>query len=241
MVVENETWCRPRLDEPLNRCGWHFVESRSVDANLMDLAYQLALNSEALDGHMGCCVARGSEVIVEAINAPLFGEGRSDVHAEAAAICYAARRGLSLEGAALYVTRAPCGRCYRLIAFAGIGKIVAPNTMDDAEMQSASVLGIDFVVLKDDDERAAWRKHLRDRHLDHAAVKLARDRRKILRQRKSNRRLNPSCSQRSLPSRENCGDDTNLSSALLSSLVVGGDGLGSELSADDLAASPLSS
>lgn len=167
----------------LNRFGWSYVESRCADANFMDLAYMLARNSQALDGHMGCCCVRDDkEVLVEAINSPLYGEGRSDVHAEASAICGAARRGLSLEGCSLYVTRAPCSRCYSLIAFAGISKIVAPTRMEQKDVASAALLGIEYVCLRDDEERSSWRSELAERYRDDDEIRAARERRKTIKQ-----------------------------------------------------------
>ncbi|KAJ8612153.1 hypothetical protein CTAYLR_002475 [Chrysophaeum taylorii] len=190
MEADVPYFLQPRR-EPLNRFGWYLEESRSPDENLMDLAYLLARNSEAKDGHMGCCIARDDEVLVESCNAPLFGEARSDVHAEASAICDAARRGVRLEGASLYVTRAPCSRCYRLIAFAGIAKIVAPNAMDDKEARSSRALGIDYRVLKDDEVRAAWRRNLAEQYRDDDAIRRGRARRKLLKQQKHYGRIAP--------------------------------------------------
>jgi dCMP deaminase len=45
------------------------------------------------------------------------------VHSEAGLIAEAARRGLSLEGAEIYVTTFPCPPCAKLIAYSGIKKI----------------------------------------------------------------------------------------------------------------------
>jgi cytidine deaminase len=46
------------------------------------------------------------------------------VHAEMAAICFAARRGISLKDCTLYTTTFPCHECARHIVAAGIRKIV---------------------------------------------------------------------------------------------------------------------
>lgn len=46
------------------------------------------------------------------------------VHAEAAAICDAARRGVSIAQASMYVTTFPCHLCARLIVAAGIARVV---------------------------------------------------------------------------------------------------------------------
>ena len=45
------------------------------------------------------------------------------IHSEARLIAEAARKGLSLEGATLYVTIFPCSLCTKQIAFSGIKKI----------------------------------------------------------------------------------------------------------------------
>lgn len=46
------------------------------------------------------------------------------VHAEAAAICDAARRGVSIAGTSMYVTTFPCHLCARLIVAAGIKRVI---------------------------------------------------------------------------------------------------------------------
>ncbi len=45
------------------------------------------------------------------------------VHAEANAIAQAARNGVRIEGAAVYVTASPCWNCFKLIANSGIVRI----------------------------------------------------------------------------------------------------------------------
>jgi dCMP deaminase len=45
---------------------------------------------------------------------------RNATHAEANALAYAARQGISVDGATLYVTLAPCLDCARLLIAAGI-------------------------------------------------------------------------------------------------------------------------
>jgi dCMP deaminase len=45
------------------------------------------------------------------------------VHAEANAIAQAARTGVRIEGASIYVTASPCFGCFKLIANAGLTRI----------------------------------------------------------------------------------------------------------------------
>lgn len=51
------------------------------------------------------------------------GHEQATVHAEQNAISDAARRGISLEGASLYVTHYPCINCAKILTAAGITKI----------------------------------------------------------------------------------------------------------------------
>jgi dCMP deaminase len=46
------------------------------------------------------------------------------VHAELNAILYAAKRGISIDGATMYVLHRPCVRCAAMIAQAGIAEVV---------------------------------------------------------------------------------------------------------------------
>jgi len=49
---------------------------------------------------------------------------RNVTHAEANAICFAARQGISTEGCTMYVERSPCLNCSHLIIAAGIERVV---------------------------------------------------------------------------------------------------------------------
>ena len=48
---------------------------------------------------------------------------RNATHAEANAIAFAARQGISTEGSELFVTVSPCDVCARLVIAAGIGAV----------------------------------------------------------------------------------------------------------------------
>ena len=68
------------------------------------------------------------------------------VHAEQNVIAMAARKGISLEGATLYVTHFPCDTCFKLVINAGIKEIVYeemyPNPVTDALLKEAKAKGI---------------------------------------------------------------------------------------------------
>ena len=65
------------------------------------------------------------------------------VHAEANAIVQAARHGVSVDGATIYVTASPCWNCFKLLANAGIRRIVYKEFYrDDRIFEVADEIGI---------------------------------------------------------------------------------------------------
>jgi len=68
------------------------------------------------------------------------------VHAEQNVIAMAARKGISLEGATLYVTHFPCDICFKIVMNAGIKEIVYeemyPNEATEILLKEAQEKGI---------------------------------------------------------------------------------------------------
>lgn len=56
----------------------------------------------------------------------------NEIHAEQNAIGYAARAGLSTDGATMYVTLSPCHNCAKMIVAAGIKQVVVLEVYDRA-------------------------------------------------------------------------------------------------------------
>ena len=70
------------------------------------------------------------------------------IHAEANAILQAARNGVRIEGADIYTTASPCWPCFKLIANAGIGRIVYGEFYRDERIfEVARKVGISLVDL----------------------------------------------------------------------------------------------
>lgn len=66
------------------------------------------------------------------------------VHAEANAIAFAAKHGVSTDGATLYTTMAPCIECAKLIVNAGIIRVVAASQYrDDSGTRLLNQLGVE--------------------------------------------------------------------------------------------------
>jgi dCMP deaminase len=109
-----------------------------LDHKLMAIAQQLSSRATCDRLHVGSVVARGGAILTEGWNTALDGLPTCDevghdlvnnscarvIHAEAKAIANAARHGINLGGATIYVTASPCWPCMRLIATAGIRRVV---------------------------------------------------------------------------------------------------------------------
>lgn len=74
------------------------------------------------------------------------------VHAEQNAICEAARMGLALNGATLYVKMTPCYTCAKMIINTGIKRVVCSHDHHNGEKskQIFKEAKIDFILLSED-------------------------------------------------------------------------------------------
>jgi dCMP deaminase len=107
------------------------------DRTYFDLCRQAGESSPDPDTRVGCVVVKGRAVLVRGCNA--FPRGLDDPtgersvrpdkyawieHAERNAICSAARTGMALAGARMYVELMPCIECARAIIQAGISEVI---------------------------------------------------------------------------------------------------------------------
>ena len=109
----------------------------SWDAYFMATALLISTRSCCERLHVGCVIVSGGEqknrIIAAGYNGFLpgaphvsrvrDGHEQATVHAEQNAISDAARRGVSLEGATVYITHFPCINCAKILAAAGISAI----------------------------------------------------------------------------------------------------------------------
>lgn len=110
------------------------------DHILMEVARVFATRGTCDKAYVGAVIARDSHVISTGYNGSPSGMPHClDVgcqiendhcvrtsHAEANAIAFAAKEGLSTKGASLYCTHVPCPTCIKLIINAGIVRVVIP-------------------------------------------------------------------------------------------------------------------
>jgi len=110
---------------------------KSWDDYFMDIAKHVATRSTCDRKHVGAVVVRDRVILTTGYNGSMAGAPHCDdeghlmidghctrtVHAEMNAIAQAAKNGIMIDGADLYVTARPCWNCFRVIANSGIRNV----------------------------------------------------------------------------------------------------------------------
>jgi dCMP deaminase len=138
----------------MNRVSW--------DRYFMNLAVQAATRSTCPRKSVGAVVVRDKAVLATGYNGSIRGLPHCSevgclienghcvrtVHAEANAILQAARHGVRIAGADVYVTASPCWDCFKLIANAGIGRVLYGEFYHDERItEYARAAGIELIHL----------------------------------------------------------------------------------------------
>jgi len=128
----------------------------------MNLAREAATRSTCPRKAVGAIIVRDKAVLATGYNGSLRGLPHCTevgclmendhcvrtVHAEANALLQAARHGVTIEGADIYVTASPCWMCFKLIVNAGIRRILYGDFYRDGRIvEFAAQAGIDLVHL----------------------------------------------------------------------------------------------
>jgi len=135
----------------------------SWDQYFMEIAAQVATRATCDRKHVGALLVRDRIILSTGYNGSIRGMPHCDevghlmenghcvatVHAEANAVLQAARTGVRIEGATLYTTASPCWPCFKLVANAGIVRIVYGEFYRDQRIfDVASRLGIELQSLE---------------------------------------------------------------------------------------------
>jgi dCMP deaminase len=113
---------RPRVD-------WHEY--------FMNIAAEVATRSTCDRKHVGAVIVRDKTILSTGYNGSVRGLPHCDdvdhmmedghcvatIHAEANAIIQAAKNGVRVDGADIYITASPCWNCFKIVANAGIKNI----------------------------------------------------------------------------------------------------------------------
>ncbi len=135
----------------------------SWDEYFMTIAYQVATRATCDRKHVGAVIVRNKTILSTGYNGSIRGLEHCDevghlmesghcvrtVHAEANAIAQAARNGVRIDDASIYVTASPCWGCFRLIVNAGINRIAFGEFYRDPKIfEYSERLGIELVDLQ---------------------------------------------------------------------------------------------
>ncbi|MDY0116787.1 MAG: dCMP deaminase family protein [Sulfurimonadaceae bacterium] len=113
------------------------------DENFINIAQEIAKASKCVSKQVGAVIVKDGRILSTGYNGTPSGyincaehwEGAYtdehhewsktyEIHAEMNAIIWAARKGISIEGATIYVTLEPCSECSKNIIATGIKRIV---------------------------------------------------------------------------------------------------------------------
>ena len=150
-------------------------ESPSWDDYFLELADAASRRATCDRGKSGCVIVRDKQVLATGYVGSPAGLPHCDeaghqmkkviqengeisehcvrtVHAEQNAICQAAKRGISIEGATFYQRMTPCRTCAMMLINCGIKKIVCERTYQLAEEseQLLAEAGIELVYKYDE-------------------------------------------------------------------------------------------
>ena len=131
------------------------VQRVSWDRYFMNLAVQAATRSTCPRKAVGAVVVRDKAILATGYNGSIRGLEHCGeagclmendhcvrtVHAEANAILQAARHGVSIDRADIYVTASPCWDCFKLIANAGILRVLYGEFYRDERIVEFARLG----------------------------------------------------------------------------------------------------
>lgn len=132
----------------------------SWDEYFMNIAREASTRATCDRKFVGAVIVRDKCILATGYNGSIRGLPHCDeeghlmedghcvrtVHAEANAIAQAARGGVRIDGASIYVTASPCWGCFRLIANAGIVRVVFGEFYRDPRIFEVSErLGIALV------------------------------------------------------------------------------------------------
>lgn len=132
----------------------------SWDEYFMGIARQVSTRSTCDRKHVGAVIVRDRMILATGYNGSIRGLPHCDdvghlmeaghcvrtTHAEANALVQAARNGVAVEKAGIYVSASPCFGCFKLIANAGLTRIVFGEFYRDERIfDFSSQLGLELL------------------------------------------------------------------------------------------------
>jgi dCMP deaminase len=136
----------------------------SWDRYFMDIARVVSSRATCERKFVGAVIVRDKTILSTVYNGSIRGMPHcsevghmmenghcvATIHAEANAIIQAAKHGVNIDGATIYVTASPCWSCFKQIANSGLRRIVYGEFYRDQRIfDVARTLGIDLLHLPD--------------------------------------------------------------------------------------------
>lgn len=129
----------------------------------LTIAHAVATRSTCDRKHVGCVLVLEKRIVATGFNGSIPGMAHCDdvghdmqdnhcvrtTHAEANAIVQAARFGIPIAGARVYVNAFPCWQCFKLLAAANVSAIVYDDSyrVDPRVLQAAEATGVQLVCI----------------------------------------------------------------------------------------------
>ena len=135
----------------------------SWDEYFMRIAVEVSSRATCDRKHVGAVIVRDKCILATGYNGSIRGLSHCDedghmmedghcvrtIHAEANAIIQAAKNGVMIDGATIYVTASPCWNCFKQITNAGLRRVVYGEFYrDDRIFSVAQRLGVDLLHLQ---------------------------------------------------------------------------------------------
>lgn len=165
------------------------ISENEFDRQVMAKTSEIAKRSTNIYRRLGAALVKDRKVLLQTHNGPqptqhsswIDGDPRNnanrgtsidlttDIHAEAKLIAEAARRGIALKEASIYVTDFPCPTCAKLIANSGLKKCYYArgySVLDGQQVLNASGVELIHVVGAEmaEDEPEVWVPYPEKRH-----------------------------------------------------------------------------
>ena len=134
----------------------------SWDEYFMQIARTVATRSTCDRKNIGAVLVRDRVILSTGYNGSISGTPHCDeaghmienghcvrtIHAEMNAIAQAARNGVNISGATLYVTASPCWECFKVLANCGIKRVCYGEFYrNENVLQAAAQIGIEMIDL----------------------------------------------------------------------------------------------
>ena len=134
----------------------------------MNIAKQVATRSTCSRKHVGAVIVRDKTILSTGYNGSIRGMPHCDevghmmendhcvatIHAESNAVLQAAKNGVMIDKAEVFITASPCWPCFKMLANAGIKKIYYGEFYRDERIfDVAKKIGIEMVHIKVDQSK----------------------------------------------------------------------------------------